>query len=79
MPTAALLISAIIATLFACTLLDWDASRPVALLFIGAMPAVFLALLLFLLEVFLATAGLRLGPRARRRPGRPCPAPEPAE
>ncbi len=61
MTTAALLLSAIIAILFAGTLLDWDASRPVALLFIGAMLAVFFALLLFLREVFLAAAGLRLG------------------
>lgn len=58
---AALLISAIIAMLFAGTLFAWDASRPVALLFIGAMLAVFLGLVLFLREVFLATTGLRLG------------------
>lgn len=61
MTTAALLVSAVIAMLFAGTLLGWDASTPVALLFIGTMLAVFLALLLFLREVFLATAGLRLG------------------
>lgn len=61
MTTAALLISAIIAILFAGTLFHWDASRPVALLFVAAMLAVFSALVLFLREVFLATAGLRLG------------------
>lgn len=68
---AALLISAIIAILFAGAFLDWDASRIVALLFIGAMFAVFLGLVLFLREVFLATAGLRLrleyGPATDRR------------
>jgi MFS family permease len=58
--TAALLISTIIAILFAGTLLQWDASRIVALLFIAAMLAIVAGLVLFLREVFLATAGLRL-------------------
>ncbi len=59
--TAALLISAVIAILFAGTFLDLDTSRVVALLFIGAMLAVFAGLVLFLREVFLATASLRIG------------------
>lgn len=58
--TAALLISAIIAVLFAGTLFRWDASRIVALLFVAAMLAIVAGLVLFLREVFLATAGLRL-------------------
>ena len=57
---AALLISAVVAVLFAGTLLDWNMAGVVAGLFIAAMAAVFVGLVLFLREVFLATAALHL-------------------
>jgi hypothetical protein len=39
---------------------SFDASVPVALLFVAAMVALFLGLLAFLREIFLATANLRI-------------------
>ncbi len=59
----ALLICAVIAILFSSAFLGFDASIPVALLFIAAMAAFFLGLLCFLREVLLATASLRIGGR----------------
>lgn len=59
----ALLICAVIAILFSCAILGWDASGPVALLFIFAMLSLFGGLLLFLREIRVATAGLRIGRR----------------
>lgn len=60
---SALLIAGVIAILFLGAFLGFDASVPVALLFIGAMLALILALLLFLREVHLASAGLMFGQR----------------
>ncbi|MGH7694712.1 MAG: DUF2721 domain-containing protein [Gemmatimonadaceae bacterium] len=57
----ALLICAVIAVLFLGAFLDVDASRAVGLLFVAAMLAFFLGLLLFLREIFLATATVRIG------------------
>lgn len=58
---SALLIAGVIAILFLGAFLGFDASVPVALLFIGAMFSLIAALLLFLREVYLASAGLNLG------------------
>jgi hypothetical protein len=59
----ALLICAVIATLFVGTFLDFDASLTVAALFVGAMLSFFIGLVFFLREVFVATAALRIGPK----------------
>lgn len=58
----ALFVSAVVATLFFGGFFGFDASLPVAILFIGAMAALFIGLLCFLREIFLATASLRIGP-----------------
>lgn len=65
---SALLIAGVIAILFLGAFLAFDASVPVALLFIGAMLALILALLLFLREVHLASAGLILKQRKGKGP-----------
>ena len=65
----ALLVCAVIATLFMGAFLRFDASVPVALLFVAAMVAFFLGLLSFLREIFLATANLRIGPAPTARAG----------
>ena len=59
----ALLVCMVIAFLFLSGFLRFDASLPVALLFVAAMSAFFLGLLWFLREIYLATANLRIGPR----------------
>ncbi len=59
----ALLVCTVIAILFSSAFLHYDASIPVALLFIGAMLTFFLGLLWFLREIFVATANLRIGPQ----------------
>jgi Protein of unknown function (DUF2721) len=59
----ALLVCMVIAFLFLSGFLSFDASLPVALLFVAAMSAFFLGLLWFLREIYLATANLRIGPR----------------
>lgn len=59
--TSALLICAIVAVLFAGAFFALDTSRLVSVLFVAAMAAVFSGLVLFLREVFVATAALRLG------------------
>jgi len=61
--TTALLVCTVIATLFMSGFLRFDASLPVALLFIAAMSTFFLGLLWFLREIYLATVSLRIGPR----------------
>lgn len=61
--TTALLVCTVIAVLFLSAFLLFDASIPVALLFIAAMLAFFLGLLWFLREIYLATVNLRIGPR----------------
>ena len=59
----ALLVCTVIAVLFLSAFLRFDASIPVALLFIAAMFAFFLGLLWFLREIYVATVNLRIGPR----------------
>jgi hypothetical protein len=58
----ALFVCAVIVVLFLGAFLRFDASIPVALLFIAAMSAFFLGLLSFLREILLGTANLRIGP-----------------
>jgi len=58
----ALLVCAVIAVLFSSAFLHFEATVPVALLFIAAMLSFFLGLLWFLREIFAATANLRIGP-----------------
>jgi len=59
----ALLVCTVIAVLFLSAFLRFDASIPVALLFIAAMLCFFLGLLWFLREIYLGTMSLRIGPR----------------
>lgn len=59
----ALLICAVIATLFTAAFLDFDASVIIAVLFITAVTSLFMGLLYFLREIFVATAALRIGSR----------------
>ena len=61
--TTALLVCTVIAVLFLSAFLRFDASIPVALLFILAMSCFFLGLVYFLREIYLATVTLRIGPR----------------
>ena len=58
----ALLVCAVIAILFLGAFLGFDATVPVALLFVAAMLAFFAGLLAFLREIFIATTSLRIGP-----------------
>jgi hypothetical protein len=58
---AALLICAVIAILFSGAFFRYDASVSVALLFIAAMLCLFVGLVDFLREIFVATAALRIG------------------
>lgn len=58
--TTALLICTVIAVLFLSAFVRFDASTPIALLFIAAMTTFFFGLLWFLREIFLATASLRI-------------------
>jgi hypothetical protein len=59
----ALLVCAVVATLFLGAFLEFDASLTVAILFVAAMASFFTGLVYFLREIFLATAALRIGPR----------------
>ena len=59
----ALLVCLVIAVLFLSAFLQFDASVPVALLFIAAMLAFFLGLLWFLREIFVATKSLSIASR----------------
>ena len=59
----ALLVCTVIAILFLSAFLRFDASMPVALLFVAAMLAFFLGLLWFLREIFVATSNLRIASR----------------
>lgn len=61
--TCALLICAVIVTLFVGAFLKTDVSLVIGLLFITSMLALFGGLLMFLSEIRLATVGLRIGPR----------------
>src|SRR5207244_9322803 len=58
----ALLVCGVIASLFISAFTKVDVSLAVAGLFVAAMAALILTLLLFLREVFLATRVLRIGP-----------------
>jgi hypothetical protein len=58
----AILICAVVAMLFIAAFLAFDASVPIAILFVAGMSTFILALLFFLREIFLATASLRIGP-----------------
>lgn len=60
--TCALLICAVIVTLFVGAFLKTDVALAIGLLFVAAMLALFGGLLMFLGEIRLATAGLRIGP-----------------
>jgi hypothetical protein len=57
----ALLVCGVIATLFIGSFFGFDASVPAAVLFVTAMIAFMIGLLLFVREVFVATANLRIG------------------
>jgi hypothetical protein len=61
--TCALLICAVIVTLFVGAFLKTDVALAIGLLFVAAMLALFGGLLMFLGEIRLATMGLRIGPR----------------
>lgn len=56
----ALFVCTVIAVLFLSAFFRFDASVPVALLFVAAMLAFFLGLLWFLREIFVATTNLRI-------------------
>ena len=59
----ALLVCTVIAVLFLSAVLGFDATVPVALLFVAAMLAFFLGLLWFLREIFVATSNLSIASR----------------
>ena len=69
----ALLICAVIAVLFLGAFFTLDVSRVIGLLFVAAMLAFFIGLLLFLREITIATATVRIGilhvPAAPTTPG----------
>ena len=58
----AVLVCAVIITLFLGAFLSFDAAVPAALLFIAALLAFLLALVGLLREIFLATSSLKIGP-----------------
>ena len=60
----ALLVCTVIAVLFLSAFLQFDASVPVALLFVAAMLAFFLGLLWFLREILVATSSLRIASKS---------------
>ena len=57
----ALLVCAVIAILFLGAFFGYDVSVAIALLFVAAMATFFTGLLLFLLEILIATSNLRIG------------------
>ncbi|HKO00850.1 MAG TPA: DUF2721 domain-containing protein [Thermoanaerobaculia bacterium] len=59
--TCALLVCIVIATLFGAALFDMTITKVIAAFFIAAMVALIGALVIFLREVFFATASLRIG------------------
>ncbi len=61
--TSALLICLVIMVLFVGALVGLDIATPIAVLFILSMAALISSLLIFLKEIRLATANLRIGPR----------------
>jgi hypothetical protein len=58
--TTALLVCTVIAVLFLSAFLRFDATIPVALLFVAAMSTFFLGLLWFLREIYVATVSLQI-------------------
>jgi len=56
----ALLICSVVAVIFLDTLTTTDIGTPIASLFVGAMACLIAALLAFLLEIYLATAKIKL-------------------
>ena len=56
----AILVCAVVATLFVAAFLRFDASVLIATLFVAGMSTFILGLLFFLREIFLATASLRI-------------------
>jgi hypothetical protein len=61
--SCALMICTVVALLFVGAVMDLDVSTPIALLFIIAMAVLILGLLIFLREIFLATASLVIRPK----------------
>jgi len=59
----ALLISSVIAVLFLGAFVDFNASIPVAVLFVAAMLSLIIALIFFLKEIMIATSSIRIGRR----------------
>ena len=59
----ALLISSVIAVLFLGAFVEFNASIPVAVLFVAAMLSLISALIFFLKEIMIATASIRIGRR----------------
>jgi uncharacterized protein DUF2721 len=59
----ALLVCAVVITLFVGVFLRFETSPLVALFFVGGMSSFFAGLLFFLREIFLATRNLRIGPQ----------------
>ncbi len=66
--TTALLICTVIALLFLGVFFTLDPAIPVALLFIVAMLCMVSGLIMFLREIFIATASLRIGPGSQVLP-----------
>ena len=62
----AILVCAVIATLFVGAFMAFDASVLIAILFVAAMSLLIVGLMYFLREIFIATASLRIGPRETR-------------
>jgi hypothetical protein len=60
--TTALLVCTVIAILFLGNFFQFDFAIAIALLFITAMLLLVAAFLIFLREIFIATANLRIGP-----------------
>lgn len=58
---SASMVCLVIIALFGGTFLEFDLSRVIALLFVGAMASLFSALICFLREVLMATRSLRIG------------------
>lgn len=63
---AALLVALVIAMLFASTFVPMNLAGPVAVMFVLAMAALIGSLLSFLVEVRVAIAALRIGPREKK-------------
>ena len=64
--TCALLVCAVIAALFGGEFLGLDVSLLIGVTFIAAMGALFVALVSFLREIYIATRSLRIGQATRR-------------